>query len=48
MRPFGWLVLALLLVLSLATPGMARVAAIATTAPLPDHSEKSIQSAVLA
>ena len=47
MHPFHWLVVALLLVLSAASPGMARVATIATTAPLLDHSDKSIQAALM-
>jgi hypothetical protein len=47
MRPFRWLVVALLMVLSVASPGMARVATIATTAPLLDHSDHSIQAALM-
>jgi hypothetical protein len=47
MRPFLRLVVALLLVLSVASPGMARVATIATTAPLLDHSDRSILAALM-
>ncbi len=47
MRPFGRLAIALLLVLSIASPGLARVAAIQTSAPLKDHSEQSINVAVM-
>jgi hypothetical protein len=40
------LVLPLLLALTLATPALARVAAIETTAPLADQSEDSIKAAI--
>ncbi len=46
MRYLGRLALALLFVLLVASPGLARVAAIQTTAPLPDHSDQAIQAAV--
>lgn len=38
--------IALLLVLSVTSPSLARMAAIETTAPLQDHSEQSIKAAV--
>ncbi len=38
--------IAFLLVLSVASPSLARMAAIETTAPLQDHSEQSIKTAV--
>jgi hypothetical protein len=40
------LVLPLLLALAIATPALARVAAIETTAPLADQSEDSIRAAI--
>ena len=40
------LVLPLLLALALVTPALARVAAIETTAPLADHSEEGIKTAI--
>ena len=46
MRPRIWLVLTLLLVLSVASPVLARVATIETTAPLRDHGEQSITTAL--
>lgn len=45
-RPLGVLAIALLLVLSVASSALARVAAIETTAPLQDYSEQSIEVAV--
>ena len=45
MRPLSRLTLALLLVVFLASPTVARVAMIETTAPLRDHAEPSIQTA---
>lgn len=45
-RPLGPLAIALLLLLSVASWALARVAAIETTAPLQDHSEQSIEVAV--
>ncbi len=47
MRPFSWLTLTLLLVLSVASPALGRVATIQTTAPLQDHAEQSIKTALL-
>ncbi|MGH7263603.1 MAG: hypothetical protein ACREMB_01960 [Candidatus Rokuibacteriota bacterium] len=44
-RAFCWL-LTLIIVLSLAAPAAARIAAIETTAPLDDHSQESIESAI--
>ena len=49
MEKMGWLrsaVVALLLVLGVASPCLARVAAIETTAPLLDHTELSVRAAV--
>ncbi len=40
------LIVALLLVLAVASPALATVATIETTAPLPDHSEQAIRTAV--
>lgn len=45
MRRLGWLALLLLLMLSVASPALAGVATIETTAPLSDHSEQSITMA---
>ncbi len=45
MRPLSCLVLALLLVLSIASPAVARLAMIETMAPLQDHAEPSIKTA---
>jgi len=45
MRRFSWLALALLLVLGVASPAVARLATIETTAPLQDHAEQSIKTA---
>ena len=46
MRPLNRLVLALLLILSLASPGVAAVATIETAVPLQDHSEQSVKAAL--
>jgi hypothetical protein len=49
MENMSWLrsaVAALLLVLGMASPGLARVAAIETTAPLSDHAEQSVRAAL--
>ena len=46
MRPFTCLIAALLLVLWAASPGLARVATIETTAPLQDHAELSVKAAI--
>ncbi len=46
MRPLSWLVLPLLLVLSVASPVLAREATIETTAPLQDHADQSIKTAL--
>ena len=49
MENISWLrsaVAALLLVLGMASPGLARVAAIETTAPLSDHAEQSVRAAL--
>jgi hypothetical protein len=45
MRRFRWLALGLVAVLAMASPGDAVVATIVTTAPLPDHSERSVEAA---
>jgi len=45
MRRLGRLALLLLLALAVASPALAGVATIETTAPLPDHSEQSIRMA---
>jgi len=46
MRLLSQLAITFLLVLSLASPSLARVAAIQATAPLKDHSEQSVTTAV--
>ena len=49
MKKMGWLrsaAAALLLVLGVASPGLARIAAIETTAPLSDHAEQSVRAAL--
>lgn len=46
MRPLAYLAAALLLVLWVASPGLARVATIETTAPLQDHAELSVKAAI--
>jgi len=46
MRALGQLALALLLVLAVASAGLARVAVIEATAPLQDHSKPAIQAAI--
>ncbi len=46
MRSRRWLILTLLLVLSVASPVWAREAMIETTAPLQDHAEQSIKTAL--
>jgi hypothetical protein len=46
MRRFRWLVLGLVVVLATASPSAATVATIATTAPLPDHEEQSVNAAL--
>ncbi len=48
MRRSSRVALTLALVLATATPSLATVAAIATTAPLQNHSEESVKSALLA
>ena len=45
MRPFTCIAAALLLVLLAASPSLARVATIQTTAPLQDHAEPSVKAA---
>jgi len=45
MRPLSCLALALLLVLSVASPAVAGMAMIQTMAPLQDHAEQSIEIA---
>lgn len=45
MRTLGKFALAILLVLAVASPGLAGVAAIQATAPLQDHSEQAITMA---
>jgi len=45
MRAIGQLALALLLVLAVASPGLAGVAVIEATAPLQDHSKPAIEAA---
>jgi hypothetical protein len=46
MRPLTCLAASLLLVLWVASPGSARVATIRTTAPLQDHAELSVKTAL--
>ena len=46
MRPLCWLALTLMLVVSIASPALGRVATIETTAPLQDHAEQSIKTAL--
>ncbi len=46
MRAFARLALAFLLVLGIASPALAGVAAIQATAPLEDHSEPAVRAAV--
>jgi hypothetical protein len=46
MRPLTCLAASLLLVLWVASPGSARVATIQTTAPLQDHAELSVKTAL--
>jgi hypothetical protein len=46
MHRIGWLVLGLAVVLATASPGDATVATIATTAPLQDHEEQSVNAAL--
>lgn len=48
MRTLGLLALALLLVLSVASPGLARMAMIETTVALQNHSEESVKTAMTA
>ncbi len=45
MRRFSWLGLAALLIVAPASPSAATVAAIATTAPLEDHQDQSVNAA---
>lgn len=45
MRRLCWFALMLLLVPAVASPALARMAVIETTAPLQDHAEQSIQAA---
>ena len=45
MRAMSQLVLALLVVLAIASPGLAGVAVIEATAPLQDHSKPAIEAA---
>lgn len=46
MRRFSWVVLGLAVVLATASPSAATVATIATTAPLQDHEEQSVNAAL--
>ncbi len=46
MRRFSWVVLGLALVLATASPSAATVATIATTAPLQDHEEQTVNAAL--
>jgi hypothetical protein len=49
MENMGWLrsaVAALLLVLGAASPGLARIASIETTAPLSNHAEQTVKAAL--
>jgi len=47
MRCFRWLILVAALVAATASPTAAKVAAIQTTAPLQDHAEQSVKTAIL-
>jgi len=46
MRRFTWFTFALLLIVGAAAPSDATVATIATTAPLEDHEEQSVNAAL--
>ncbi len=46
MRRFSWVVLGLAVILATASPSAATVATIATTAPLQDHEEQSVNAAL--
>ncbi len=48
MRRLSWVVLGLAVVLATASPSAATVATIATTAPLQDHEEQSVNAALQA
>ncbi|MBP1779158.1 MAG: hypothetical protein H6Q86_5169 [candidate division NC10 bacterium] len=48
MRRFTWFTFALLLIVGAAAPSDATVATIATTAPLKDHQEQSVNAALRA
>lgn len=48
MRRFTWFTLALLLIVGAAAPSHAMVATIATTTPLEDHQEQSVNAALRA
>jgi len=48
MCAFGRLAVVALLVAAVASPGLARMATIEATAPLRDHSERSVQAALVA
>jgi anti-sigma regulatory factor (Ser/Thr protein kinase) len=47
MRCFKWLFFVVVLVAATASPAAAKVAAIQTTAPLQDHAEQSVKTAIL-